>query len=229
LRKRILAIRAVVTVLSAVGVLAFGPVAKADPPVIQPPTQVGHNSGIFRNPNNSAQFVRWAVAIDLGNTDADAAKEFFSPVGRVSEGAGVLRSQVVNERAGIGARIINDYFPSKDATARNNTPSGCRTGPYDPAPPGGNVFLDLFDVRASDADGICDSAADKVKNALNSSADYEPDVSLVRGFGDWLPTAATECPTAKARVFFEVRFDDGSVHAFNAATPSVNSDGPGCP
>jgi hypothetical protein len=59
---------------------------------------------------------------------------------------------------------------------------------------------------------------------LNSSADYEPDVSTVLGSADWV---AADCRVA-SRAFFSVRWQDGLVTRFSARSNSVDADLNGC-
>lgn len=220
MRRTIIGVLATATL----ALVAFAGPASADPAVAQPPTQVAHKTQrVFHN----GGFVDLAVAIDLGNTDADAAFEVASPVARFTGGTGFLRGQIVNERLGNGARVINDYFPSKDSfdnppagpttDGRNNTI--CRQGPTPPVPPANVVTLNLLDAGC-------------VKNFLHSVADYEPDAGVgvpVRGFGDYTPLDSQGCPTVANRSFFEIRWSDNVVIAYQLRTPDVTSNGPGCP
>jgi hypothetical protein len=59
---------------------------------------------------------------------------------------------------------------------------------------------------------------------LNSSADYEPDVSTVLGSADWV---AADCRVA-SRAFFSVRWQDGLVTRFSARSNLVDADLNGC-
>jgi Domain of unknown function DUF11 len=59
---------------------------------------------------------------------------------------------------------------------------------------------------------------------LNSSADYEPDVSTVLGSGDWV---AVDCRVA-SRAYFSVRWHDGLVTRFSARSSYVAADLSGC-
>ena len=59
---------------------------------------------------------------------------------------------------------------------------------------------------------------------LNSTADYEPDVSTVLGSGDWV---AVDCRVA-SRAFFSVRWQDGQLTRFSARSDYVAADLSGC-
>jgi hypothetical protein len=212
LRKRILTVAAVVAVLSAIAGLFVLQPAKADPTSLAVSANNGHKVQRFTHPTRDDWWVEIAVDTQQGFQPL-TNRTYNSGVARISKGVGVRRVQVDAIRVGYGNFLLNDYFPSKFFNPRDNTPPGC-------ADFSGSV-LSLY------ADFSVAPGCQEVGNPLNSAGDYEPDVSLVRGYSDWSPPIPCTDVNVATRGFFAVRWIDNAYSQFSLRTGTVDAN-PDC-